>query len=401
MNILTRTMSGIAICGCVAMFPLSQAFALDQDAVLARFKAAMALQGTPVSWAQVDHLTDAQGNDGYALSGVTLDINGEKMPLKTGISLHNVTEDGAGGYRVGMLQIPAFDYSEAEVTAWVGDITFNGVSLPAEGAKPGPLGNLMNYEGSRLAYLTVIVNEKQVMELRDLHVELTPAADGAPMQFTGACESFTAELSRLKDPQQRAIAAALGYPQITGYFELAGTWQPTDGVVQLNRFEVSVVDAGTIGLNVEIGGYTPDFIQSMRQVQAMMAANTGGDNSAAGFAVLGLLQQLTFRNASIYFLDDTLTNRVLDFVASQQGARSKDVANQAKAMVPFMLMQLNNPELTAMATDAVSAFIDDPQSIEVVANPAAPVPFAMIMAGAMSAPQTLPQQLGVKINANK
>ena len=117
--------------------------------------------------------------------------------------------------------------------------------------------------------------------------------------------------------------------------------------------------------------------------------------------MMGLAQQLTLHSAQIRFDDDTLTEKVLEFAARQQGARSKDVANQAKAMVPFMTMQLGNAELTAMATTAVSAFLDNPESLMIAAQPAAPVPFALIMAGAMTAPQALPQQLGVTIKANE
>ena len=40
-------------------------------------------------------------------------------------------------------------------------------------------------------------------------------------------------------------------------------------------------------------------------------------------------------------------------------------------------------------------------ALVVSAKPPAPVPFALLMAGAMSAPQSLPQTLGVAITANE
>ncbi|TIX49334.1 MAG: hypothetical protein E5V33_30185, partial [Mesorhizobium sp.] len=148
--------------------------------------------------------------------------------------------------------------------------------------------------------------------------------------------------------------------------------------------------------------YTLDFIKSLQEMQKKMAAQPeGADNSAQGMAMLGLLQQLSFNSASIRFDDDSLTNKVLDYVGKQQGMSGKDIANQAKAIVPFGMAQLNNPELTAEVTAAVGKYLDDPKSLEISAEPPAAVPFALIMAGAMSNPLDLPKTLGVKVKANE
>jgi hypothetical protein len=70
-------------------------------------------------------------------------------------------------------------------------------------------------------------------------------------------------------------------------------------------------------------------------------------------------------------------------------------------VLPFALAQLNDPELTTQVTQAVSAYLDDPQSLFIRAIPGAAVPFAMIMAEAMTAPQNLPKSLGVTVVANE
>ena len=60
-------------------------------------------------------------------------------------------------------------------------------------------------------------------------IEITPPADGKPMEFSGATEKFTADLTLVDDPQSKAAIDALGYQNISGNFSIAGTWQPTDG----------------------------------------------------------------------------------------------------------------------------------------------------------------------------
>ena len=81
------------------------------------------------------------------------------------------------------------------------------------------------------------------------------------------------------------------------------------------------------------------------------------------------MQQLTFNSASIRWDDDSLTKKVLDFVASSQGQKPEDIANQAKAIVPFLMAQLNNAELTQQVTEAVTKYLDEPKSIEISAEP--------------------------------
>ena len=135
-------------------------------------------------------------------------------------------------------------------------------------------------------------------------------------------------------------------------------------------------------MTFDFGGYTPDFIKSLQEMQKKMAAQPeGADNSAQGLAMLGLMQQLTFQTATLRWDDDSLTNRVIDYVAGMQKMKPDDIRNQAKAIVPFMTAQLNNPELSSAITAAVTKFLDDPKSLEITAAPAAPVPFAQIMAG--------------------
>ncbi|MEP6566835.1 MAG: hypothetical protein ABJB10_17015, partial [Mesorhizobium sp.] len=167
-------------------------------------------------------------------------------------------------------------------------------------------------------------------------------------------------------------------------------------------YDMSVDNAGTLGMTFDVGGYTLDFVKSMQEMQKKMAAQPeGADNSAQGMALLGLLQQLSFNSASVRFDDDSLTGKVLDYFGKQQGMSGKDIANQAKAIVPFGMAQLNNPELTAEVSAAVNKYLDDPQSLEISAAPPAPVPFALIMAGGMSNPLDLPKTLGVHVKANE
>ncbi|CCV13173.1 hypothetical protein [Mesorhizobium sp. STM 4661] len=395
MTIKRSTLYKLAFSTFLLTLPLNAAFAQD-TAVADRLKAAMAAQGVDISWTGVTG--DASS---MVLQGVSVKPAAEKEALPIGdVKLEGVTEAN-GGYAIATVSTSAFQHSQDGVTLNLSPFVIHDMTVPADGAT-GPLGSLMMYKSAELDNMTVKVADKTAFSMDGLAIEITPPADGKAMAFSGTTEKFNADLTLVDDPKSKEVINALGYQNITGNLEMAGTWQPSDGKMELSKYDVSVDNAGTLGMTFDLGGYTLDVIKSLQEMQKKMAAQPeGADNSAQGMAMLGLLQQLSFNSASVRFDDDSLTNKVLDYVGKQQGMSGKDIANQAKAIVPFGMAQLNNPELTAQVSAAVSKYLDDPQSLEISAEPPAAVPFALIMAGAMSNPLDLPKTLGVTVKANE
>ncbi|TIP29743.1 MAG: hypothetical protein E5X67_05705 [Mesorhizobium sp.] len=395
MTIRRSTLNKLAFSTLLLTLPLNAAFAQDA-AVADRLKAALAAQGVDISWTGVTG--DASS---MVLQGVALKPAAEKEALKIGdIKLEGVTEAN-GGYAIETVSTSPFQHSENGVTLDLSPFIIHDMTVPADGAT-GPLGSMMMYESAELDNMTVKVADKTAFSMDGLAIEITPPADGKAMAFSGTTEKFNADLTLVEDPKSKEVINALGYQNITGNLAMEGTWQPADGKMELSKYDIAVDNAGTIGMTFGFGGYTLDVIKSLQEMQKKMAAQPeGADNSAQGMAMLGVLQQLSFNGASIRFDDDSLTNKVLDYVGKQQGMSAKDVANQAKAVVPFGMAQLNNPELTAQVSAAVGKFLDDPQSIEILAEPPAAVPFALIMAGAMSNPVDLTKTLGVTVKANE
>lgn len=371
--------------------------AQDINAVGERLKQVLDAQGMKLEWASMSG--DATG---MVLQGVTLSIASSPEKLKVGtVTLSNVTDDN-GGYRIGSVTLPDYNITEDGATVDAKGIEMKGVKLPAAGATD-PLANLVFYDTADIANFSVSAEGKQVFALKGAHAEMTPYAADKPMEFKLSTEGFNADLSSAKDPQAKAAIDALGYQTINGNMEIEGSWQPSDGRLEISQYDITVDKAGTLGMTFDLSGYTPAFLKSLQDLQKKMAAQpAGADNSAQGMAMLGLLQQLTFNSASVRFDDDSLTTKVLDFVGKQQGVSGSDLANQVKGLVPIMLAQVvKDQDLIKNVSDAVSKFLTEPKSIEVDAAPEQPVPFALLVAGAMSSPQDLPKTLGVTVTANE
>ncbi|RVD58812.1 hypothetical protein EN828_19180 [Mesorhizobium sp. M2D.F.Ca.ET.185.01.1.1] len=395
MTIKRSMLKKLAFSTFLLTLPLNAAFAAD-PAVAERVKSMLAAQGVDISW------TGVSGDDSnVTLQAVSIKPAAEKEALPIGdVKLEGVSE-ADGGFDIATVSTSAFSRTQDDVTLILSPFIIHDMKVPAEG-NTDPLGSLMMYKSAELSNMTVKKGEKTAFSMDGLAVEITPPADGKAMNFTANTEKFTADLSLVDDPKSKEAIEALGYQNISGNIDMAGSWQPSDGKMELSKYDISVENAGTLGMTFNLGGYTVDFIKSMQEMQKKLASQPeGADNSAQGMAMLGLLQQLSFNGASIRYQDDSLTGKVLDYVGKQQGMSGKDVANQAKAIVPFGMAQLNNPELTAEVSSAVNTFLDDPKSLEISAEPPSSVPFALIMAGAMSNPLDLPKTLGVKVKANQ
>jgi hypothetical protein len=397
MQIHRTALRKLVLSAIIVVGPVASAHAVDTAAFGERLKAVVAAQGAEIGWSNI-----TENGTQVVLEGVTVGAAGKPEKANLGnVTLDNIA-DANGGFKIGTLAFQDYSTTEEGMTFAIAGASITGLTLPAANSTD-PLASMMLYDKADLATVSVKKGDKQLFSLDKLHVELSPAVDGKPMEFTGAAEKFSADLTETEDPQSKAVIEALGYQQINGYFEMAGSWQPTDGRIGLTQYDISVEKAGTLGMTFDLGGYTPGFVKSIQDLQKQMAAApAGSDNSAQGLAILGLMQQLTFNSASIRWEDDSLTKKVLDFVASSQGQKPEDIANQAKAIVPFLMAQLNNPELAQQVTEAITKYLDEPKSVEISAEPDAAVPFAVIMAGAMSgAPQDLAKTLKVSVSANE
>lgn len=376
----------------LASVATSAAYAQDAQAAVDRLKEIVEQQGAVIVWDRVD-----VSGDSAVLVNTAIGSADERLPFGD-IALNGISRV-ENGFRIEEMVTEPFSIGDETGSVQVEDTVTTGLLLPDE-AHIADFGGSVFYESASVSNVSVTVEDKEIVSLSEFWTEMTAPENGEAMDYSGGAEQFYIDLSVIEDPNQKAVLQALEYEELTGSFDFAGYWQPSDGRFALSEYNMSVDDAGTLGMMLDISGYTPSFITSLRDLQVQMAANPDGDSSAQGLAMLGLMQQLSFHGAEISFTDDSLTNKVLEFVAASQGMSASDVANQAKAVLPFMLGQLGNQELTMQATQAVTAYLDDPQVLRIKAAPPGPVAFALIMAGAMSAPAELTKTLGVSVTAN-
>lgn len=391
MHISIRPVLKLAAATLVASTALSTAFAATADDAVARFKEIVEDQGVVIEWDRAD-----VDSDDVLLVDVKVGAEGEMIAVGD-VTLLGITRVD-NGFRIEDIVFDDMLFGEDDTALSIEDAVLSGVLLPDAG-NIDRFGGTMYYDSAFVGEIAISVGDQEVASLADFYTQMTAPTDTEPMNFTGGAEEFYLDLRTVEDADQKAVLKALDLEEVTGSFLFEGYWDPKDGRFALTRYNTTIDDAGTIGISADIGGYTSEFMASLRELQAKMGT-TEEENSAQGLAILGLMQQLTFHGMEINYIDDSFTKKLLNYVAESQGMKPSDMANQAKAILPFALAQLENPELTMQATQAISAFIDNPQSLSIKAIPASPVPFALIMAAAMSAPAELTKTLGVTVTSN-
>lgn len=398
MSIVRPLLRAFAASSFLVLMPLA-AHAADPADVAGRLKDVFSKQGIALDWTGVSG--DASS---MTLAGVTAGPVGgpgeEKRRANIGdVTLKGVSEQG-NDYIVESVSLPSYTVEQPGGRLDMTGISISGLHLPPPDSTD-PMDSVMMYDKAQIGEVSVKHEGKQMFDLTNFHVDVTRPQGDAPLKFNGAADGFKADLSGARDPKAKEAIKALGYENIEGSFLMAGSWTPKTGESSLDTYKLTINNAGTLDISMKMGGLTPEFIRSMQAIRKKIAEAPKDQKNMQAMAMLGLFQQLSFDSFSIRFDDDSVTGKIMDYLAAEEGMQRSDIANQAKAVLPFALAKLHNPDLTAQVTQAVSKFLDDPKNLAIVATPPNPVPVAMIAASAMSAPQQLPETLGMKVVANQ
>lgn len=391
---------GLLLAGAASAALSGQAFAaLDGQDLLAKINAAYAA-GSGVLKAES---IEVNGND-VVLKGTTFTATGpqEKSIALGNLTLQDVTEADGGAYHIDRIEFPEVNVTEEKSSINVKDLYLAGVVVPGSTAGEG-LSSMMMYEEASSGPITVTTDGKQVFAVEKASGSVALAEDESSLSFEGTVTGIKADLSSIEDAEGKEAINALGLQTINGEISVSGNWEPVSGTVNLEDYTLDFADVGSLSLSFALTGYTMDLVKQLQETARTMQADANNEQAqqAAGIAMFGLMQQMSFQSAQISFEDAGITERSLDYAGKQQGSNGEQMAQMVKGMLPILLAQAKLGALQNEISEAVNAFIDDPQNITVTAEPEKDVPFPMIMGAAMGAPESVPALLGVSVTANE
>jgi hypothetical protein len=390
----------VLFAGTAAALISSHAYALDGEDMLKKLNAAYASYGSQITF---DSATTEDTT--VVAKGAKLKVDNAEKPVDLplgDITFSDVEEADDGGYYVGSVAFQNVDLSKDGSHVTAKDLQIDGLSIPGTPSTDSIDGMIL-YESAHTGPVTVEQDGKRVFQIEKMEANVNVADDSSSIGFDTTVSGIWADLSDVKDPKGQETINKLGLTNVNGNMVTKGTWTSATGKIDITEFSVDARDIGKINLLVSMSGYTPTLIKAMQDATKAAAANPDkkAGETALGMTMMGLLQQLSFNSAALRFDDASITKRLLDYFGKEQGVTGEQFAQSLKGMVPIMMAQLNVPDLQNQVSAAVTKFLDDPKNIEIKAAPASPVAAPMIMGAAMGAPQTLPQVLGVSVNANQ
>lgn len=389
----TRSTTGFLAATAMSLVLAGPAHAeVDADVVVKAITTQFANQGLPIT------VTSAElDGDNIIAKGVSIKFADAEPKLLGDIVLESVEENDDGSYTIGTISAPETKIEEAGNKFEFGGASINGVKVAAEG-ETDPVKQMFLYDSMEVGAIKVETGGAEVFSMEGAEANMSEYTAGEPLEFDVSINGLKGDLTKIPDPKTQETVAALGYDTINGKITMKGSWNPTDGRMTISEGAYDFANVGRLNMTMDFSGYTPALVKSMQDMNKSMA---GQDESAKGLAMLGIIQQLNFVSMSIRFDDASVTGRVIDYAAKQAGQPRDAIIAQSKAIIPFAVAQLKDPEFAAKVTEAASAYMDNPKSIEIKAAPAAPVPFALLMATGSTTPEALIKQLNVTVTANQ
>lgn len=226
------------------------------------------------------------------------------------------------------------------------------------------------------------------LTIGSISLEQSDFLGNLPRTASGSMKRLVLPFSLAQDPDVKAQLDALGYEQLVLSFNYETIWDDKAGISDLESASITAENMATLNFNARFGGVTEDLLNKLRAVTepADLMANVQG---------------MTVNALSLSFDNQSIVDRALDLQAKNAGVERAQLVEQLSALLPLLLTVIDNPTFTAALSQAATEFLSDPKRLTITANPDNPVPVSQLIGAGMVAPQTLPDILGVTVEANR
>ncbi len=368
-------LGGVALCLAYGAGP---ALAADANQIADALVAAATASGE--SQASFDNAS-AAGDDVTIVNLRMTGEDGETITIPT-VFITNAQPRDPGGFTADAMSFDnATVVSEGNTITW-GSASVTEATVPTADEIKAK-AKIRPFSKMDIANLNISGGDLPVpLDIASVGVALDLDEGGLPRDFAlnVASISIPAEIIAGADDDFRQLMEGLGYTSLMLNVIVEGGYETGADRLTVRNFAIDAADVGKFAVSGIISG--------------VKASEMTGDASSDALAN-GKLESLSIR-----FDNAGVVERALDMQAKMMGASREDIVAQLNGALPFMLNAINNPAFQEKVAKAGQAFLTDPKSLTITANPAQPVAFQEIMGSAMSAPQTLPDTLAIDVTAN-
>lgn len=404
---MIKTTGLLAATGLTTLSLMQPAMALDTETFVDRVETVYKAMGYDLSFGAA-----TLSGDTITVDGVTVNVPGadmEPMVLDTELTFSGVVENDDGSYFADSVTVPDIDMEFGD--DHVGHLTLvdmvaEDLWLPPEGQTSADV--LLQVVG-RMATgpLTLSRDGVEVVKIDGMEAASEFAYDDndtlESISSSLSISNIWADLSTVgeEEPEAGAVIAALGLTTVSGNITQSIDWTMADGHLAVNEFLLDFADIGALNITADLAGFTPAMLDKIYALQGSDLDPASEEAQAKQMmAGMEIAQAMTISGLGIRYDDAGLTPKLLDMFAAQSGADRGAFVEGLKSMLPAMIAESGIPALGDLVVPPVSAFLDDPQSLEVAVKPATPTS-VLVLAAAASNPASLIQALGLSVTANQ
>lgn len=403
---MLNQVSRLALAGAIVTLGTPAAWAIEADDFGTKLKDAVQMLGISFEYGSAR----AEG-DTVTLSDFTIFVPGEESSEIPGdVVFSGVTETGDGGYAVetaSIADIELDDLDDGFALAFQ-NIAVQGINIPASIDVSNLLPAAMGlYQRASAGPLVVSQNGEEVFAVDTIAITMDQADGVEEITSSLLIDGIRADLTTIPEAEAQEVVAAFGIEQLSARVAGSSTWYPEAGRATFEDFVFAIDNLGSLTGSGAILGYDRAFYQDLMKINLKMAelAKSGeeiSESEMAGIesAMAEKMMQVQIESLSLRYDDASLFMKALDFIGAEQGVDGATFANGLKFMVPLALAELPDAAFKTEVTQAVNAFIDDPQNFEIVAEPDEPVGVEAL-AAAEEDPLALVDLLNVTVRANQ
>ncbi len=392
----------ISVCAISAMMAPTGALAVDaQDFAERLSETVSTLASFQITFddAQMD------GNN-VVINGLNISnfpgTDGDENSIDTNIVFTNVVETEFGGYRADQAQFENIDMNKDGIHLIVSDIVVEGIELFSD-SESNVLSMMKLYQRFSVGPISVDVENENVFRVEGMAVTAEWNEDDTVMRSDYDITGIYGNLSKIDETEFQEMISVFDLSEITASMVGRSTWALDEGRLSIAESSITVDKIGRLNITGDIVGYTLALAEKVQQMARDMNELEAGSEQFEMQTLqmlMSLAADLSIDGFNIRFDDDSITYKIMDFIGEEEGLSRKGMISTIAQILPMALSELDMPELQAEITEAVIAFLRDPQSIEIDASPNEAVPVMGLMAVAQN-PSIAKDLLGLSVSANQ
>ncbi|MEW6264121.1 MAG: hypothetical protein AB1641_13700 [Thermodesulfobacteriota bacterium] len=255
------------------------------------------------------------------------------------------------------------------------------LGLLAQGKTPEQgTGNLINFDRVTLSGLEISSPQAENVKVQEVSLSNYKKIGLVPASLLFDLKGLALEVGKLDDEKAREGLKMLGYEQLFINVILDFNWVAQDKRFDLRKFSVGVKDAADLILSFSLDGVDLAGV-------------------AAPADALSLLGGMLLKKVELRYTDASLLNRALKLAAQANGLAPEEFREMLIQQVKSQDVSLGGIS-SPKVTESLIAFLQNPRSLTLVAEPKAPLPFMMMAGQVKHAPDRLVADLNLSLTVN-